>query len=76
MSKGKELVNLCRQASSCWDDDAKTHGPNEQRAQELAEAMNVMRDELGQVALKVCQNSHQGHLLRVPPMEVRMKPPR
>ena len=35
--------------------------------------MNVMRDELGQVALKVCQNSHQGHLLQVPPMKACLK---
>jgi len=32
-----------------------------------------LRDELGQEALKACQDIHQGHLLQVPPMKTSLK---
>lgn len=67
MDRASRITEICREASTCWDPEAKSHGADEARAQRLALEMLELRDQLAAEVLDLCAGSSSGRLLRTPP---------
>ncbi len=67
MERAPRIAEICREASTCWDPSAKSHGTDEGRARRLALEMHELRDQLAVDVLELSSTANDGHLLRTPP---------